>query len=354
VVRSFDSKISLTRYGLFGQVSRTLSADRLQVSAGLRMDGNTYSREMRNPLGQLSPRVALSWRWNSNISFNAHWGKYFQLPPYTVMGYRDGGGQPVNSLNGLKYIASRHTVAGWEYLGRNNFRSTLEGFYKRYTQYPFLTDQQISLANLGGDFGVIGNAPALSTGRGRSYGIEYLAQQKLYKGTYGILAYTWVRSEFEDAKGAYIPSSWDNRHILSLTAGKIFSNNWELGMRYRFVGGAPTTPYADYALDTAVWDAFGRAVLDFSRLNSGRGGATRQLDVRIDKKWNYKSWALNLYLDVQNLLNQQTRFPDVWVAKTDSDGKPIPDPENPGRYLKGLIPNTVGTRLPTIGIIVDF
>jgi len=53
-------------------------------------------------------------------------------------------------------------------------------------------------------------------------------------------------------------------------------------------------------------------------------------------------------------LNQQTRFPDVWVAQTDADGRPILDPENPGRYQKSLIPNTVGTRLPTIGIIVDF
>jgi hypothetical protein len=181
-----------------------------------------------------------------------------------------------------------------------------------------------------------------------------MAQQKLYKGTYGILAYTWVRSEFEDADGQFLPSSWDNRHILTLTAGKIFANNWELGVRYRYVGGAPTTPYATYALDTAVWNAFGRAVLDFGRLNSERAGATQQLDIRIDKKWNYKNWALNLYLDIQNLLNQQTRFPDVWVAQTDADGRLILDPENPGSYQKSLIPNTVGTRLPTIGIIVDF
>jgi outer membrane receptor for ferrienterochelin and colicin len=354
VVRRFESKISLTRYGLFGQVSRSLADERIQLSGGLRMDGNTYSTEMQNPLDQLSPRLAMSWRLGSALSFNAHWGRYFQLPPYTVMGYRDGNGSLVNSINGLQYMAANHTVAGWEFLGRNNFRSTIEGFYKRYSQYPFLTDQQISLANLGGDFGVIGNAPALSTGRGRSYGIEYMAQQKLYKGTYGILAYTWVRSEFEDADGQFLPSSWDNRHILTLTAGKIFTNNWELGVRYRYVGGAPTTPYATYALDTAVWNAFGRAVLDFGRLNSERAGATQQLDIRIDKKWNYKNWALNLYLDIQNLLNQQTRFPDVWVAQTDADGRLILDPENPGSYQKSLIPNTVGTRLPTIGIIVDF
>ena len=36
----------------------------------------------------------------------------------------------------------------------------------------------ISIANLGGDFGVVGNVPANSSSNGRTYGIEFLYQQK--------------------------------------------------------------------------------------------------------------------------------------------------------------------------------
>ena len=57
----------------------------------------------------------------------------------------------------------------------------MEGFYKKYENYPFLLGDSISLANLGGDFGVIGNEPVTSTSEGRSYGIEFLAQKKLNK-----------------------------------------------------------------------------------------------------------------------------------------------------------------------------
>lgn len=356
VNRNFSNELFLTRYGFFGQVSKGFFGEILVLSAGLRVDGNNFAESMRNPLDQFSPRFSLSYNFAPKLSFNANVGRYYQLPAYTVLGFRDNAGNLVNRDNGVKYIGVDHYVAGFEYFGKKNFRSTLEGFYKNYFQYPFLLDQGVSLANLGSDFGVIGNAPVTSTNQGRSYGIEYLAQQKLSKGFYGIFSYTWVRSEFQNAAGEFIPSAWDNRNIFTLTGGKIFKKNWELGVRYRYVGGAPITPYDPaITLTRSVWDVQQRPVFDFANLNTQRGGPTQQLDIRIDKKWNFEKWAFNVYVDVQNLLNQQTVLNPFIVAKIDpTTGAPIVDPNDPTRYLADQIPNTAGTRLPTIGIIVDF
>ena len=69
---------------------------------------------------------------------------------------------------------------------------------KVYQDYPFLLADSVSLANLGGDFGVIGNEPAASISNGRSYGIEVLGQQRLADKIYGIFSYTFVKSEFTD------------------------------------------------------------------------------------------------------------------------------------------------------------
>jgi len=356
VNRVFESELRVNRYGLFGQVTKGFYSERLILSAGLRIDGNDFGPSMSNPLEQFSPRFSASYAITGNWSLNMNTGRYYQLPAYTVLGFRDNNNRLVNRDNGVKYIGVDHIVAGIEYFSRKSFKSTVEVFYKNYFQYPFLLDQNISLANLGSDFGVIGNAPVVSTSRGRSYGIEYLAQQKLYKGFYGILAYTWVRSEFENAMNQYIPSAWDNRHILTLTGGKIFKGDWELGVRYRYVGGGPGTPFnSNLTLRRDVWDQNGRGILDFANLNTIRNGATQQLDIRIDKKWSYKKWALNLYLDVQNLLNQQTILQPQLIALTDpASGAPVVDPNDNTRYLPDFIPNTAGTRLPTIGIIIDF
>ncbi len=121
--------------------------------------------------------------------------------------------------------------------------SLTEGFYKWYDHYPFLLEDSISLANLGADFGIVGNAPVNSTSRGRSYGVELMLQQKLFEGFYGIASYTFVRSESENGDNRFTSSSWDNRHLVSLTGGKRFQKNWELGVRWLFTGGSPFTPY---------------------------------------------------------------------------------------------------------------
>jgi hypothetical protein len=77
----------------------------------------------------------------------------------------------------------------------------VEGFYKRYNQYPISVRNGISLANEGGDFNAIGNEEIVSTGDGNTYGFEFSVQQKLVKSTFAVLSYTFVRSKFAGADG---------------------------------------------------------------------------------------------------------------------------------------------------------
>ena len=44
-----------------------------------------------------------------------------------------------------------------QYATQKNSKLSIEGFLKLYDNYPFLLNDSISFANLGGDFGVIGN-----------------------------------------------------------------------------------------------------------------------------------------------------------------------------------------------------
>jgi len=310
---------------------------------------------MADPFDQLSPRFSFSYAFTPRWALNGSVGRYYQLPPYTVLGYRGSNGQLVNKSNGISYIRSDHYVAGVEYNVSANSKATVEAFYKDYDNYPFLTNDSISLANLGGDFGVIGDEPATPISKGRSYGLEFLFQQKLTRGLYGILAYTLVRSEFTDKNGKYQPSAWDNGHIVNLTLGKKLKKNWEIGIKWRFSGASPYTPY-DIALSSRkdYWDINGRGLFDFDRINSQRTAVTHRLDVRIDKRYYFRKWTLNFYLDVQNIYNYQTRLGDLLVVERDENGDPVTDPDNPDRYKTKLIEDFAGSVLPSIGLIVEF
>ena len=209
---------------------------------------------------------------------------------------------------------------------------------------------------MGADFGVIGNEPVNSNAEGRAYGIEFLAQQRLFKDFYGIAALTLVRSEFTNPNTeGFVPSSWDNRFIVSLTAGKRFKNNWELGARWRFLGGTPYTPFdvQESAL-ISNWDVRNSGVLDYSRINGERLPAFHQLDLRLDKKYFFKNWNLNWYVDIQNAYNFQALQAPILVPERDSSGQKVVNPNDPSRYQLRLIENTAGNVLPTIGIIVEF
>lgn len=351
----YNSRLDLNKFAAFGQISKGYLSDKISLSLGIRSDINTYSGEMMNPIDQLSPRFSFSWNFAPRMSFNANVGRYSQLPAYTVLGFRNNAGDLVNKQNKLTYIHVEHLVAGLEYNTEKNAKFTLEGFYKNYNNYPFLLLDSISLANLGGDFGVVGDRPVNSTSQGRSYGIEFLAQQKLYKGFFGILAYTFVVSEFKDKNGQYISSSWDTRHIVSLTGGKKFKKNWDVGARWLFSGGAPYTPFdIENSAQKAAWDVRGQGILDYNRLNTLRLGNFNQLDIRVDKKYFFEKWSLNLYLDIQNVYNFQAEQPAFLNVRRDGDGNPLTDPNNPAKYQIYTVDNFAGTLVPTIGIIVEF
>lgn len=350
----FSSAIDIHKWGAFGQVSRSFVSGRLLLSLGARMDGNSYSTQMAKTYETFSPRFSISYAINDNFNLNANVGRYFQLPPYTTLGFRNNSGVLVNRENGLKYIASNHAVLGAEYINPIGLKVSVEGFFKYWENYPFLVRDSISLANLGADFGVIGNEEVVSDNEGRAYGVELLVQQKLFKGFYGILAYTWVRSEFEDRNGNFVPSSWDAQHLISFTGGKKFKRNWEVGLRWRFTGGSPYTP-ADEETSALipVWNLNRGAIRDFSQLNGERLKPAHFLDMRVDKKWFFKKWALNIYLDVQNVYAFKAQQPPEYILRKDANGMPLIDPNDPSRYQLDRIESTTGTVLPSFGIVVE-
>lgn len=355
--RNYNTDLTLYQYFAFGNVNRSFFDERLNATLGLRMDGNTFNANTANPLNQISPKLALAWNITPELSWNNSISIYYQLPPNTALGFRDSAGTLVNQ--DLTYISTQHYVSGVAYYLPWSAKISLEGFYKIYNNYPFLLERGITLANLGSDFGVIGNEPATSSSAGRAYGLEFLYQQKLYKGWFGTFAYTLVKSEFEDNQGDLVPSSWDNQHIITVTGGKKFGKNWELGVQYQFLGGAPFTPTdVETSSLVSVYDVNRRGLPDWSRLNQKRFSNFNRVNMRIDKKWFFENWALNVYLDVQNLLGQSVDGEPLLVLNRNADGTPKIEnpfaPANEQRYSTRFLENGNGTRIPSVGIIIQF
>jgi hypothetical protein len=352
-----NTAINFWRYGANGQVAANFFDKKTNVSFGVRVDGNTFTTDGANPFNTLSPRLAVSQTLTPQLKLNLSAGRYFKIPTYTILGYKDAAGNLVNK--GARYIQSDHLVGGFEFLPEwQGARITLEGFYKMYNNYPVSARDSISLANKGGDFAVLGNEPITSTGKGKSYGVEFQLQQKLTRNFFTILSVTLYNSEFTNGNGKYTPASWDNGQLISLIGGYKFKRNWELGVKFRYQGGAPYTPY-NMAASQANYLTLGTGVLDYSQFNSLRLGAFHAMDLRVDKKWNFKKWSFDLYLDVTNAYGSvQPGFPNYTFKRTEdntnfatTDGKPVNT--NGSNAIPVLLDGGSGTVIPTIGFIVE-
>ena len=125
----------------------------------------------------------------------------------------------------------------------------------------------------------------------------------------------------------------------------------------------PTTPPRADADLVQVWNINNRALPDYNLINTQRQEGIIQIDARIDKKWFFKRWNLNIYLDVENLTAASVPGQSVILDRPlDADNKPIGsgiivnpnDPIDQQRYRLKSIEDNVGTLLPSIGVMVEF
>lgn len=341
----FNSNLRFLRYGAYAQASSNWLDDRLQLSAGFRIDDNSFMNDNTGLIAQFSPRLSASYTLDraGKVKWNQSWGIYYKIPPYTVLGYQDNLGLWVNQSS--KYIESEHLVGGLEFLISESARMTLEGFLKRYNNYPVSIKDEVSLANKGGGFEVLGSEPILSTGLGRTYGVEFLYQQKFTGTWYGIGSLTWYRSEFSGSNEIYQPSLWDNQLLISLLGGYKLGNNWEISTRYRYLGSAPYVP-VNSEKSLQFYPAI---VKDFNNIGSVRLDSYNQVDVRVDKKWSYRNWSLDLFFEIQNVLaNVNPQEPSYGLDRNEDGEILLP------RKLVQVNTNNSATVLPSIGIVINF
>lgn len=339
---TFDTTIDFMKYGLFANATRSFFDNKLDVSFGFRMDDDSFTKN-ETLLSTFSPRLSASYEFAEDWRLNGSVGRYFKLPPYTILGFRDSNNELINQ--NIDYTQSDHFVLGIEHYFSPSSNVSLEGFYKRYEDYPVSVRDGVSLANKGGGFEVLGSEPIETVGKGRSYGAELQFQQKLSNNFYGIFSYTFFYSEFTGFDtNTYLPSVWDSRHLISFVGGYKFKRNWELSSRYRFAG---RTPFVPTDLDATLAN-YPEVILDYSRLGEEKLAIFSQLDVRLDKKWNFEKFAFDLFIEAQNILGQDIPSPTEFGLNRDDMGM-IVQPES-----LVAIENGGGQIIPSIGIVIDF
>jgi TonB family protein len=138
-------------------------------------------------------------------------------------------------------------------------------------------------------------------GTGRIFGAEAMLRYENDDRFFGWLSYTLSRSERTWAPGE--PSELfylDQTHILTVLGSYDLGRGWEFGARFRYVTGNLYTPCRG-----SLFSSTSTSYLCIpGPTNSERLPPFHQLDIRVDKRWQFSGFTLGAYLDLINAYNR--------------------------------------------------
>lgn len=285
---------------------------RLSLVPGVRLETFGYLRRWA-----LDPRLTAKWSVASLTQFKFGIGLYSQDP--AVQDYFSNFGNPVLRLERALHASFSIEQAIWKGL-------TLEvtGLAKYLWDFAASSVWQRRFG-AGPDPSEIRPERTASMAHGRIYGATLLLRQSLSKHLFGWLSYSLLRSERADCPGCgYRLFDFDQTHVLILAAHVYLPYKFEIGLRFRAISGIPQTPVRGGFFDSDM-DLY-QPVPSMAR-NTERLPMFHQLDLRIDRTFAWKRFALQVYLDISNVYNnpaqEQIVYSYDYTQKAAITGLPI-------------------------------
>ncbi len=291
-------EVGAAESGVYLQTTRRV-ARVARFTLGARLDrysqfGATHAR--------LSPRAGVSLALGGNLSWNASWGIYHQMPLYLFM-----AAFPQNRL--LEPARADHWVTGIAWERGSNTRITAEAYSKTYRNYAVSTQfPSLTFANVGDTFDVRDILyPMTSAGRGKVRGIELLAEKKFSGDWFGQFNLAFSRSEHAGLDGVLRRGAFDRPVVANLIGGKRIAKVWELALRTAYLAGRPYTPFLAESSE-----AQRRGIFDLEQVNALRYRPFFTLDVRLDRTFMLGDRPLVVYVGIQNVTGRENATNLLW------------------------------------------
>ncbi|HKY41187.1 MAG TPA: TonB-dependent receptor [Polyangiaceae bacterium] len=300
--------------------------ERLRVVPGARVD---FARDSGH--ADFSPRIAARYDLIKGAGADPGAGVVFERRT-TLKGGVGVFDQPpefqeTDPVFGTPNLESNHSVhysLGVEQEITRQLEVSVEAFYKDLTN-------QVARDPAPGGY--------LYNNRGTGYveGLEALFKYKPDERFFGWAAYTLSRSIRQDCPSCdeYL-FQYDQTHNFIVLGSYRLGRGWEFGARFRVVSGPLQTPVVGLPSLPAIYAAdAGTFVPLQGKPFTARLPVFHQLDLRVDKRWQFKAWALSAYIDVQNVYNNPAKEDFIYSFDYSKRGYQTGVPIIPALGLRG-------------------
>ena len=260
----------------------------------------------------LEPRAGLRWQFLPRHALSIAYGMHSQTQPliyYFYKTYDPVSGNYVETNRNLDLSRSQHLIAGYDFNIGKNFRFKLEGYYQYLYNIPVSINpaSSFSIINVGNALDGLPLVDSLyNHGTGKNYGVELTIEKFFSKHFYFLSTLSVYQSSYVANDGIERPTAYDGGYVYNILAGyelplgKSKNKLISLDVKYTTAGGNRYTPID---LSTSIID--GHAAYYDNLAYSQRFTPYSRLDVKLSFRLNRKKVSHLLYVNVENILNQQ-------------------------------------------------
>ena len=313
---------SLSNSNIYAHEVSAYAEDEIAITPSLSFNAGLHFSlfNVRNKsYTSLQPRLSARYQLTDDVALKASYTKMNQyihlLSSYNITMPNDLW---VPTTDKVKPMRSHQYSLGTYYTGIEGWEFSTEAYYKDMRN---IIEYKDGATFLGSSFNW---EEKVESGRGRSYGIELMAQKTTGKTT-GWIAYTLAKSERKFDKsginmGKWFPYKYDRRHHINITANHKISEKIDISASWEFYTGGVFTvseemasiisphynvPYNKYyhtfysrSMDTKLDPATGSANY-ISQRNNYRLPVSHCLNLGINfrkqKKRGERIWSFGIY-----------------------------------------------------------
>lgn len=315
----------------------------LRINAGLHF---SLFHVQKKSYFSVQPRLSARYQLTDDVTLKASYTKmsqYIHLLSSTPISMPTDLWVPVT--NKIKPMQAHQYSLGAYYTGIHGWEFSVEGYYK---QMRNVLEYKDGVSFFGSSTGW---EDKVEMGRGRSMGIEFMAQKNIGKTT-GWVAYTLARSDRQFAKGGInngerFPYKYDRRHNINISLNHKFSKRIDIGATWTFATGGTATIAEEV---TGIIRPDGSSVEPkeyIHQRNNYRLPASHRLNLGINfnkkTKHGVRTWNISLY-NAYNAMNPSLVYSSTSYGSYGSYG----DPNAPGKIGTGKTVIKKLTILPCI------
>lgn len=292
-----------------------------------------------NNKSTLEPRVATKWEINAKNNLRLGYGLHSTMESihhyFTRVEQPDGSVITPNQDLGL--LKAHHLVLGYEKRLSKNIRMKTEAYYQYLYNLPVENNIESNFATINETVD-LQFVDLINSGTGENYGIELTLERFFTDNYYFMLNGSLFNSTYTALDGIKRNTPFNSNYLVNALFGKEYhglgkkrNQSLSLNAKVFLGGGRRTIPLLRDNDGNLAVDPSNNVYWDYNKAYERRLEDIYFITLAVSYKWNKPNVTHELFLNLDNLTNNQTRLSEFYA------------PNKPGnigyRTTFGLFPN---------------